>query len=477
MSVFQPELAPGWSQAQDLDGPPTYTSVNRRTLQGSELLLDQLEVGHDEYVPCADGSSIDRGTPEGSCLPSWRYSPINGIDDVEAWLEDAFVVQRTDNPPDMDSFILKMCRTTLPYQSSSGKNLHVRVYLHLGPAEHAIYIHGPHSIMDAWPTLGVLDLIFAWMTDDSITSLEQLPWGSEVKNLPVGPVIATGGYSSAWDTEEGGKLLKTVMEAMGIEKTPHTLKPTRVDSVDIGTAVRYRLVLEAEHSQQLLGAAKALGYTPSHLFEAAQMLALVAHNPVNEDDFDWAFIRNGQTFVSLEKDLVYPYKTKPQFISSHVQIPFYFPVKNFPTSGSPKQKLIQTMSLVKSQLESYTNNPCLPQLFARMFEVAPPLGFKIPPHSYGNVFTNLGQIERRLPVLRGRTSEGGPLIEIEDIAFGHRWTNTGVAGLTHLLSPVHVWTMKSQVHIQVQACDNWDAEYLKAYVAKISQQASYILDD
>ncbi|KAH7910337.1 hypothetical protein BJ138DRAFT_1153090 [Hygrophoropsis aurantiaca] len=411
-------------------------------------------------------SYIDRRANTHQDLPAWVYVPLIGQAEAEAWLKEAFEVQRFDRPLDADSFILSINRTTL----SAGRPT-VRLYLLVGrdDSEYAIYIRGPHSIMDAWPTLSVLNLFFQWMTDEPFNELGDFPWGTEGHNLPVGPVIATGGLSSAWDTE-GQELIMRIASVQGITKTPHTLKPQRQECIAPESTIRHRLIVDEDVSLRLLAKAKSLGFTVGHLFEAAQMLALATQNPADEADIEsGAFIRNPQTFVSIEKDLVHPYKSKPHFISAHVWMPLYFPLKDLAVKDTPQQRLLNAMLLVKQQVASYTGNACFPQSLVKICDFVSPVGYKVPKGSYGNTYTNLGVIENRLPILRGRSSAGIPLMEITDMTFGHRWTMTSVT--------VHIWTFKSRLHIQVQAADNWDAEYLKAYVAAILEQASHILDD
>lgn len=72
--------------------------------------------------------------------------------------------------------------------------------------------------MDGVPTLNAFALIFQWITNNTIEPAENLPWGTEWLNLPLGPVNATGGPRQDWDIA-GVDLLKQLSDS----KVPHTV--------------------------------------------------------------------------------------------------------------------------------------------------------------------------------------------------------------------------------------------------------------
>ena len=67
------------------------------------------------------------------------------------------------------------------------------------PAHNAycLSLHLVHSIADAKPALNALGLLLEYMATEK---LEDLAWGTEVKNLPPGPVTVTGGPREDWGT-------------------------------------------------------------------------------------------------------------------------------------------------------------------------------------------------------------------------------------------------------------------------------------
>lgn len=54
--------------------------------------------------------------------------------------------------------------------------------------------------MDGRPTLLAFSLLLSFMSESTVP-LAGLDWGTEWKNLPAGPVTATGGPRPNWETE------------------------------------------------------------------------------------------------------------------------------------------------------------------------------------------------------------------------------------------------------------------------------------
>lgn len=122
------------------------------------------------------------------------------------WLRESFSVRR--GPFTTDGFILEMNRNRTPYVHADGHSQIAHFYLLLGPdGVHGLFMHGPHTIMDARPTLRGLDLMLGWIVDPPKDRLEDLNWGEEWTRLPAGPVTATGGPRDDWETK-GVELLK-----------------------------------------------------------------------------------------------------------------------------------------------------------------------------------------------------------------------------------------------------------------------------
>jgi hypothetical protein len=121
-------------------------------------------------------------------------------------MNDAFCTVQQDL--NADAFVKDTSLRRLPYQPQNASPIWFRCYLLLGnDNKYGLYFHGPHAIMDGGPTLNAFALMLQWMTNDATEPAENLPWGTEWHNLPLGPVSATGGPREDWDNA-GIELLK-----------------------------------------------------------------------------------------------------------------------------------------------------------------------------------------------------------------------------------------------------------------------------
>lgn len=144
--------------------------------------------------------------PDDAFIRSWLYTAPRDAEGVHHWLRESFSVRR--GPFTTDGFILEMNRNRTPYVHADGHSQIAHFYLLLGPdGVHGLFMHGPHTIMDARPTLRGLDLMLGWIVDPPKDRLEDLNWGEEWTRLPAGPVAATGGPRDDWETK-GVELLK-----------------------------------------------------------------------------------------------------------------------------------------------------------------------------------------------------------------------------------------------------------------------------
>ena len=138
--------------------------------------------------------------PEDSFLRSWIYTAPKDAEDVRRWVREALSVRRgyfTAN-----NFILEMNRSRTPYKHAGGRSQISHFYLLLGPdGAHGLFMHGPHTIMDARPTLRGLDYILEVIANPPADQLEDLNWAEEWTRLPVGPVTASGGPRDDWDVK------------------------------------------------------------------------------------------------------------------------------------------------------------------------------------------------------------------------------------------------------------------------------------
>lgn len=134
-------------------------------------------------------------------LRSWLYKPISTIQDIQAWAQRSVItLPETMEPDDM---LITCNQRRVPYVLEDGSKQFVRCFLVQTPGTQntfSIFLHGPHAIMDGRPTLLAFSLLLSFMSESTVP-LAGLDWGTEWKNLPAGPVTATGGPRPNWETE------------------------------------------------------------------------------------------------------------------------------------------------------------------------------------------------------------------------------------------------------------------------------------
>ena len=150
-------------------------------------------------------------------LRSWTYTPLANHDEAQKWAEETVVM--LDEVVDPSSFIQRMNVTRLPYTLSDGTAQQLRVYL-FRPSSlvnvFALFFHGPHYMLDAKPNMQAFAVLLDFMSSPQDVALADLKWGTEHKNLPPGPVTATGGRRKEWETVGMGLFAK----AGGMQANP-----------------------------------------------------------------------------------------------------------------------------------------------------------------------------------------------------------------------------------------------------------------
>ena len=144
-------------------------------------------------------------------LRSWLYTPIQNLDDLHSWASEMLTV--LDDPVDPSQFVQSMNAARLPYILPDGRSQYLRLYL-IRPKgtinSFGLFFHGTHAFMDAHPTLVALALVLDYMTAPNLPDVATLPWGTEWKNLPAGPMVSTGGRRVEWDNEGNALLAKVI---------------------------------------------------------------------------------------------------------------------------------------------------------------------------------------------------------------------------------------------------------------------------
>ncbi|KZT66960.1 hypothetical protein DAEQUDRAFT_674132 [Daedalea quercina L-15889] len=403
------------------DAGPAYS----RPLLGSELLTDQFHRYHDGFACPIIAATLELGIHDPR-LRSWLYTPAKGAKEVREWAQEVVVV--LDEPMEPDAFVGQTVERRLPYVLSNGREQLIRVYLfeRVGDAEgaYSLFLHGPHCIMDARPTLDLFWFMFHSMSESNPAPLESFEWGSEWKNLPVGPVVATGGPRPDWEGQ-GIPAIQKIGSLLANPVPTLSIVPQRTEVGIVGRSCRVRKTFDEQQSAQILKHTKAAGCTVTHLFEAAQMIAIVARNPELRVPPSDAHVTYPLGFMSLAKFRVPPYDTRSQVVSSMAALPITSRYEEIPQpSQVDKEALTALMRKLKAQYDDYLKNPHFPHLTAALMRLAPPYE-PVNPNPYATAITNIGVIDNMIPTTWRQDNDASkePVFTITSMSVGHRLTS------------------------------------------------------
>ncbi|KAH7887283.1 hypothetical protein F5I97DRAFT_1859214 [Phlebopus sp. FC_14] len=404
------------------------------------------------------------GPEDGVSTRNWVYSPVANDWDRQAWLDVAFSFEERGASLNTYDFIRTTNTKRLPYEVN-GKTSLFRCYLLAdNTGGYGLYFHGPHAIMDGWPTLHALALMFGWMSD-AAGSPSTLEFGTEWMNLPVDPITATGGPRDNWESA-GIQLLQEVA-AQQLRPVPcHTLAPpSRATNMD-RKPIRIKHTFPSSETKALVDATRRSGFSVTHLLEAAHCLALFACNPLESNVVPEVDFSAETTIFSLEREFTASVNPTTHLISSFSVMPVRIPMAGPLKADSPQERLQMTMEALKAQYTHYLDNPCLSHVLAAQLSVPPTPS---PPadqrRMFTSVFTNLGVVEKRLPT-RWQTETSATKMDIDELALGHRMTD---------YVGIHSWTINSRMHIQVQSADVWDDGYLERFLEEMCNHVRLIL--
>lgn len=146
------------------------------------------------------GATVEAGVYDPD-LPSWVYTPVASAEAAKVWAIDSLDLVEGHHAP--EDFIRICNQRRLPYVRADGVEQYFHAFLIADVnGKPAFAIHGTHAIFDAHPNL---NFFYVLLTHVAGAKPEENPagleWGTEWKNLPPGPIIATGGAKPDWDTK------------------------------------------------------------------------------------------------------------------------------------------------------------------------------------------------------------------------------------------------------------------------------------
>ncbi|KAG1831986.1 hypothetical protein DFJ58DRAFT_242119 [Suillus subalutaceus] len=404
------------------------------------------------------------GDVSGPIPRSWVYAPVQSLSELTCWMNDAFCAVQQDL--NVTAFVEDISQRRLPYRPKNASPLWFRCYLLLGDNnKHGLYFHGPHAVMDGGPTLNAFALMLQWMTNDATEPAENLPWGTEWHNLPLGPVSATGGPREDWDIA-GIELLKQLPDSGAVRTIPLASHPFRISQSAVGKTCRLERVLDPTLTRRLVNKTRIVGCSMSHLFEAAYCMVLLARNQLPPSIWHAYHFEGNSSAISLIPHLKLPYDTKTHFISSRAHILVQISMAEISPILEPRRQLLQIAKAIEQRYTRFATHPCMPHVQAARAYQPDALSERSDIESSVN---NVGSIERRLPLSWKGAHGAEPVIELESVLFSVR--------LTSLAPIIHIWSMKGSLHVQVQANDAWPKADLQDLLDAICSRACLVLED
>ncbi|KAL5513580.1 hypothetical protein ACEPAH_3979 [Sanghuangporus vaninii] len=400
---------------------------------------------------------------------SFVYESLGDKDELQTWINDSLTIRH--EKVDSDAFIAEMTLTHIPFKHSNGREQPTHIYLIIGPdGVNGLFIYGPHTLMDARPALRCLDTLLGWIANPPSEKLDELPWGTEWQSLPAPPIAATGGIRDDWDTS-GVEVMREIGEILQNQVPSQSLHPGRTGISNPGKMIHINESFDPEISSRITKTTKALGFTPSALFDAAVVLATFATNPVKPEDTEKAHITLDPTVIAQDRYLVPPHNGISHFVAGLTLVPLHVPYSRIDFSGNTREALISAMSIIKEQLDHFLANPNLPHVFPAQLAYFPPRLAKDISNPHVSVTSNMGNVSL---VLRSKTAEdsqgsGPPIIEVQDMVFGHR--------LTWQRIMLHCWSFNSKMILKLQAADVWDFEDMQKYIRFIKEIMMSVLEN
>ncbi|KAF8548796.1 hypothetical protein OG21DRAFT_1559743 [Imleria badia] len=411
-------------------------------------------------------------TVEDTVSPRWVYTPSA---DRDAWLNLALAIEERGPSLNPYEFVQSINLKRLPYVDENGTTILLRAYLLTtsnegddGNREYGLYFHGSHAIIDAGPALHALNLMCEWISGEGMDV--KIEPSEEWKNLPVDPVTATGGPSEEWKTA-GTRLLQEFGEQNARTGPCHTLTPPSRPLNMSDPPFHYTVTTSVSETAAIIAETKKLGVSVSALYYAAHCLAQIKMNSIPDGaEVDFS---GGLTVVALERYFKPPVNPRTHFISSHTLMPLRFSLAPVLMERSEKGRLIMMAKMFQERFDRYLSDPCMPHLFTAMSML--PTGVdqdrnaepvrkeeaEEAPMPWWCTLNNLGVVEKRLQTQHRRITVGSMCIGIR---------------LRNSMS-VHMWTMHSKLHFQVQGSTAWGEECMKTLLEETKRVGLLVVDE
>ncbi|KLO13119.1 hypothetical protein SCHPADRAFT_383803 [Schizopora paradoxa] len=402
----------------------------------------------------------------------WEYTALRkgDMEKLTSWIDESLTVRR--GPIDIEAFISEMTQRRTPYVHADGREQHIHFYLliddsdaaTIGKLRAALFLHGGHILLDAYPSLKCLNSLFGWIANPPV--LGEIDWGTEWERLPAGPLTATGGPRDDFDTK-GMELLQRAGAIMSDPLQSLSISAPRTTVRHPGKLIRSHKSFDEQTSSNILQACEEAGFTMQHIIDAALFLLVIESNEAKGTKS----IENPNVHITLshnaipqENYLVPPHKSPSHFISGLVTLPIRVMYSSVPPpTTSKKERLLSLMSEIKPQYDEYLANKNAPHIFSALFALeGPPRELPVNTESNFTTVSNIGNLNNFVEC--SRTSEnGGPGVSIEIERFD-------LAGrLLGLHVALQAWLLNGYLHMMIQTTDAWNDDDVERYLEEFSE--------
>ena len=141
---------------------------------------------------------------------SWVYTPLSGVEEARSWVNETVYYSRDSVEP--AAFLQSVTDNVIPYILADGSEQYLRIFVTSPDSTlntFCIFLHASHAVTDAKPGLLAISLLLEWMSTPCTVNVADLPWGTEHRNLPPGPITVTGGPRDDWN-KHGSVLMQKV---------------------------------------------------------------------------------------------------------------------------------------------------------------------------------------------------------------------------------------------------------------------------
>ena len=255
--------------------------------------------------------------------------------EIQSWLEETF--------------------TTYPQRSSDQRAQQLRLdlrptkraQLHVLPQSQEILLHTGHDVLDGQSMLFFVNSLLEEISNPS----QDLAFGGEAANLPP-PLSLAANITPATSTQE--TQVQEHVNAWLAAWPWLSLKVVNVDKPP-GNTIAQRELLTTAETNAVIAAVKAKGLSPTHVFEAAAILAVAALNPesCSKSYGSCGIFGMRQQCVPKWRESVIPYLTiRPMVIKPTVFEDTAAQLKRY--YAEPKADMENFASLVEPTFQTFT---------------------------------------------------------------------------------------------------------------------------